>query len=110
MDNNTTYASFYTGSNFTEADDNPGNDLSDVFPPESTTFPSTEDSCQAVQSCADFTFSQSDIYESFALYFLEAEDEWSCVAYFDTNNNATYFNVPNNDVKVGYGYSLKNIG
>ena len=110
MDKNTTYASFYTGANFTEADNNPGNDLSDIFPPESTTFPASENNCEAVQSCADFTFNQPDIYESFALYFLEAENEWSCVAYFDSNTNGSYFNVPNDDVEVAYGYSLENIG
>lgn len=60
---------------------------------------------QAIQACADYAVSTLDNY-AFQLYFLGSEDHWVCRTYYDSGpgSDASYFNIPNDDVLVAYGY------
>lgn len=72
--------------------------------------------CEAVQACADAAAGDAndETYSSFDLHFLCEEGgdgrnggqaKWECVRYFDSNSDAGAFNVRDERVVVGYGFS-----
>jgi hypothetical protein len=100
------YSVYYSGSGFTENTTNPGNDLPNNYPPLTTTYPGTMDPCTAIQTCTQDSYADPDAYYSFDLHYLASTEEWECVSYFDPNISPSYFNVPNPDILIAYGYSL----
>ncbi|KAI9801279.1 MAG: hypothetical protein M1833_002849 [Piccolia ochrophora] len=96
------YRQFYTGSGFTETDSNPGN----VNPgPSQTTIPRGTPVCDALVACANYAANVARDYYSFQLYRLRSTGVYTCRAYRDRNADPAFFNVPNPDVDVAYGYS-----
>jgi hypothetical protein len=77
-----------------------------VQPPLETTFLSTLGVPEAVQACSDYSVSNN--YGAFQLYFLGSQDQWVCRAYYHDGeqSDASYFNVPNDDVLIAYGYQM----
>ena len=59
----------------------------------------------AIQACANKAGGDSNIYYSFDLHYVSSNSTWECVQYYDSNSDATAFNVANADVSVAYGYS-----
>jgi hypothetical protein len=100
------YSVYYSGSGFTENTNNPGNDEPESLPPITTTYPGTTDPCTAIQACAQSSSNDLLSYYSFDLHYLASTQEWECVSYFDPNTAPSYYNVPNPDVMIAYGYSL----
>lgn len=57
--------------------------------------------------CAD----QADLVDyddaySFDLHYLQSNQSWVCVQFYDANNDTSYFNVPNEDAIAAYGRSF----
>lgn len=76
-----------------------------VFPPVRSTF--AADACTAVERCAQQSANAPTSYYTFQLYFLESKQQWTCVSYFNAQFQAApYFNVPNPDAVVVYGYTI----
>ncbi len=100
--NHFTYQQYYHGAGFVEAADNPGNAPGDPAP-QTTTIPQSVSACSAVDQCATWAVNLSGWYFSFDLHFLPSLGIWECVAYWNPNNDASYFNVPS-DSTGSYGY------
>lgn len=109
------YTQYFSGSRYIENTDNPGNDA----PPATTTFtvsapattnvpscPPDEPSEEAIQICANFAINNPGEYYSFDIHYLSSEQLWQCIAYYDPNTDTSYFNVPDSDATIVYGYSL----
>lgn len=98
---------YYDGSGYIENLDNPGNQ-NPIYPPIYTDYAGTlDDVCTVAQMCAD----QADIvdvgdYYSFDLHYLQSNQSWVCVQYIDGNDDASYFNVPDEDAIAVYGYNF----
>ncbi|WRT64461.1 uncharacterized protein IL334_001393 [Kwoniella shivajii] len=105
-DDTVTYYYFHLGSGYIENDNNPSND-SEFAPPQETTFGG--DQGEAVQACADFSWDQG--YFAFQVYYRKSRDQWTCrsyiEAYTDDRSDSSYFNVPDPDVTLAYGYQQK---
>ncbi|KAI9738382.1 MAG: hypothetical protein M1834_008885 [Cirrosporium novae-zelandiae] len=98
------YIQFYMGSHRTENPNNPGNSGE---PPRTNNLPGNLNACDAIQACADLALNDPYTYYHFDLHFLTSQSEWVCVQYFNVNEDAGYFDVVNEDVREGYGYSLE---
>lgn len=117
----TEYTRFYRGCGYTEDPNNPGNAYySDNFPPVTTNLTGTLTADQAVQQCAEdayYRYEDPNEYLSFDLHFIstggqglagEGDGYWQCVQYFSEQSDSDtsgYFDVPNPDVLIAYGYS-----
>lgn len=117
----TEYTRFYRGCGYTEDPDNPGNAYySDNFPPVTTNLTGTLTADQAVQQCAEdayYRYEDPNEYLSFDLHFIstggqglagDGDGYWQCVQYFSEQSDSDtsgYFDVPNPDVLIAYGYS-----
>lgn len=124
-----TFNKFYSGSGFTETDNNPSwlspplgllltytaNDMASDYPPQQTTFPGTTTAVDAVQQCANYaenlgTNDGVSYYSAFQVYYQNNEDQWYCRAYYkywfnsSDDSNASYFNVQNDQASPVYGY------
>jgi len=98
----------YSGSGFTENHDNPGNPSPHTYPPRSTDL-GFLDIPDAVQACAVAASNLPGAYQSFDLHFRSDGCNWICVQYLsaiDGNNMGTYFDQPNVNVAIAYGYSF----
>ena len=75
-------------------------------PPSNSTLSGTLAVGDAIQACADKSAGDSDTYFSFDLHYVSSNMTWECVQYYDSQSDATAFNVANADVRVAYGYSI----
>ena len=55
--------------------------------------------------CTDSSYGDREGYYSFNLYYAYSAAQWTCKSYFNANLNSTYFDVPDDDAEVSYGYS-----
>ena len=82
-----------------------------------STIPGTVDTQDAVQQCADYSFTGSNgqvginSYASFQLYYLNDQDDWICRAYYkqeaggtSDDSDPSYFNVPNVQAAPAVGF------
>jgi hypothetical protein len=101
------YIRYYKGSSFTENYNNPGNVGVSNFPPVVQNYPASQDVCTATTNCAAEASILPEIYYSFDLYFLTSQNQWECVLFYNGNSDPSYFNVPNSDAAMGYGYIIQ---
>ena len=105
---NQVYTQYFFGYGTTENVNNPGNDQPG-FPPLTTMIAGSVPDCSAIAACAEYAAEGTNIYYSFDLHFLDEEEEWQCVAYYDQNSDPAEFDVPNTDVGRVYGYDIASI-
>ena len=44
------------------------------------------------------------VYQSFDLHYLCSTEMWECVAYYDPDDDASYFDVPDSDALYTFGF------
>lgn len=96
----------YSGSGYIDNTDNPGKDDPGDYPPLYNEHPGTLDVCDAVETCAEQSNNDPTQYDSFDLHYLCSNQTWICVQYYDLNDDASYFNVPDDDAVAVYGYNF----
>jgi len=100
------YTRYFAGRAVTEAANNPGNDQSG-YPPITTTIAVSSGACGAAKACATFAANGNNVYDSYDLHLLIAENVYQCVAYYDPNSDPAYFNQANADVGGSFGFNIQ---
>lgn len=102
------YGAQYSGSN-TLNPNNAGNTAASGGA-ITQTYAGTLDVCSAAQQCANFAASSTSplgaSYFTFNVYFTEDQQNWRCVAYYDTADASDY-NVVDPNVKYSYGWTAQ---
>lgn len=76
-------------------------------PPIATILDSNLSTCDAITTCAQLTYGDTDIYASFNLRFLIAEHQWLCFQNYDHYYiGAQCFTTADSDVGESYGYDF----
>ena len=110
--NYSSYSMVFHGTGVRENANNPGNFFA---PPQTTQLPVNSDtSCSAVNDtvsqCAAYAeamfYALGNDYDSFDVHFLIAQSAWECVVYYDYQTSTAYFNVPDSNIDIVYGYSV----
>jgi hypothetical protein len=106
-----TWDLLYFGSCLTEAANNPGNDpgapaiTNEIA--SGTTADMLASSCSYLNACMNWAIPQA--YDNVDFHLIQdspSQAHWQCVAYYD-NAGGNYFNVPNPNVILAYGYDVE---
>lgn len=98
------YYQCYSGQYVIENTDNGGNDDPTDYPPVTFEYAGMLDMCDAAQLCADNAQATPGVYQSFDLHYLCSAEMWECVAYYDPNDDTSYFDVPDSDALYTFGF------
>lgn len=92
------YNMYYDGFGYTETDDNPGNNVGAYGPILLNIGGDCDDRDSTLATCANFAANGQDVfYYSFQHYYSVTDGYWICRAYYNANQDASYFNVNNLD-------------
>lgn len=106
-----TYTQYFSGSGVTLNTANPG--ANPTNPREGRYVKEilygVTDSCTAIQTCAGLSSYYGWVFGSFDVHYMHAEGIWVCSTFANAvpgGEAVPYWNVPNADVSVAFGFSL----